>query len=283
MNKVIDSHHHLWNFSEAEYGWIDRDMIVLRQDFSPGMLRSELAASGIDGCVAVQARQSLEETDWLLTLANKSPFIKGVVGWLPLQSDSLEEEIASRLENRTGRRLVGVRHVVQDESDPRFILGKDFNRGVKLLENYGLVYDILVTEGQLPEVIEFVDRHPHQVFVLDHLAKPRIAAAVLEPWGKNMTELACRENLYCKISGMVTEADWKSWTLENLKPYLDKAFEVFGAGRLMFGSDWPVCLLASTYDEWYQTLAEYCSRLSSDEQEAVFSGNAEKIYRLDLP
>ena len=282
MSRVIDSHHHLWNFSEAEYDWIRRDMSVLRQDFTPEMLYSELAASGIDGCVAVQARQSLEETDRLLALAKDSPFIKGVIGWFPLQNDSVEKEIASRVEGGPDRHLVGVRHVVEDEPDPRFILGESFNRGVGLLENYGLVYDILVNEGQLPEVLEFVDRHPRQIFVLDHLAKPRIAAGELHPWEKNLKALAGRENVYCKISGLVTEADWHSWTPDDLKPYLDTAFEAFGARRLMFGSDWPVCLLASSYRKWYRTLAVYCAGLSSDEKEAVFSGNAEKIYRLGL-
>jgi L-fuconolactonase len=281
MSSIIDSHHHLWNYSEAEYGWISPEMSALRRDFTPQMLFPELTSVGIDGTVAVQARQTLAETDWLLSLAENSPFIKGVVGWFPLSDPALENEIDLRLRFSASVRLVGVRHVVQDEPDPLFILGDDFNRGVDILERYGLIYDILVAEHQLPAAMEFVDRHPNQFFVLDHAAKPRIAAEELEPWSANLSELARRGNVSCKVSGIVTEANWNSWTPESLKPYLDHIFEAFGPRRLMFGSDWPVCLLAAEYREWYQTVKSYCAGLSPDEQEWVFGRSAELMYGLE--
>ena len=212
---------------------------------------AELRDAGVDGSVVVQARQSVEETRWLLEVAAEDEAIRGVVGWLPLASAELP---ALLREFAGGGKLKGVRHVVQDEPDDDFILRDDFNRGVAALLDTGLVYDILIYERHLPQAAGFVERHPKQVCVLDHLAKPRIKERILEPWRENLSRLAEHDNVFCKLSGLVTEADWGAWTLDGLRPYLDAALEAFGAERLMAGSDWPVCLLASGYGQWWGAL-----------------------------
>ncbi len=274
---TIDSHHHFWKYSAAEYPWIGDSMAALRRDFLPEHLQAEIAAAGIDGVVSVQARQSVRETEWLLSLADANPFIKAVVGWVPLADAGVREAIAKFAANP---KLRAVRHVVQDEPDDRFILGADFNRGVSALREFGLVYDILIFERQLAASIEFVDRHPHQVFVLDHIAKPRIGDGAIEPWRANIRELATRENVFCKISGMVTEADWKTWREEQLRPYFDAVLEAFGPKRLMFGSDWPVCLAASGYARWVEAVRGFAAQLSVDEREWISGRTAAEAYGL---
>jgi L-fucono-1,5-lactonase len=278
MPERIDAHHHLWRYSKEEYDWIGPGMEAIARDFLPDGLESELEACGVSGSVVVQARQTLAETDWLLGLAEKSAWIRGVVGWAPM-ADRNFPEILERL--RTSRKLRGLRHIIQAEPDDEFILRKEFGAGIKALSGSGLVYDILIYERHLPAAIRFVDRHPNQVFVLDHLAKPRIKERVLEPWRTHLLELAKRENLYCKLSGMVTEADWTEWTASDLRPYVQTALEAFGPARLMFGSDWPVCLLASTYDRWYRTAEDLLCELSESEKKLVLGGVANKIYSLD--
>ncbi len=273
----IDSHHHFWKYSAEEYPWIGDSMAALRRDFLPEHLKAEIAAAGIDGVVSVQARQSVRETEWLLSLADVSPFIKAVVGWVPLALADVRDTLAVFAANPKFR---AVRHVVQDEPDDRFILGADFNRGVSALRDFGLVYDILIFERQLAPSIEFVDRHPQQVFVLDHIAKPRIKDGALDPWRANIRELARRQNVFCKISGMVTEADWKTWSEEQLRPYFDVVLEAFGPKRLMFGTDWPVCLAASSYARWMEVVRKFSSGLSSDEQEWIFGRTATQAYGL---
>ena len=273
----IDSHHHFWKYSAEEYPWISDSMAALRRDFLPAHLKAEIAAVGIDGVVSVQARQTIGETEWLLSLADGNDFIKGVVGWLPLADAGVREVIAKFAANP---KLRAVRHVVQDEPDDRFILGADFNRGVSMLEDFGLVYDILILERQLASSIEFVDRHPQQVFVLDHIAKPRIGDNAIEPWRANIRELARRPNVFCKVSGMVTEADWKTWSEEQLRPYFDVVIEAFGPRRLMFGTDWPVCLAASGYARWVEVVKEFAAGLSADEQEWLFGKTAVLAYGL---
>jgi len=273
----IDAHHHLWQYSQKEYGWIGPGMGAIARDFGPQDLLRELRACGIDGSLAVQARQSVEETDWLLALAERSQFIRGVVGWAPLAFADFPEV----LERWSGRsKLKGLRHIVQAEPDDEFILGKEFNRGISALARSGLVYDILIYERHLPAVIKFVDSHPNQLFVLDHLAKPRIKDRQLEPWRSCLSELAKRENVYCKLSGMVTEADWKNWTPDELRPYAEVALDAFGAGRLMFGSDWPVCLLGGGYEKWLATAQELLGNLSAAEKDLVLGGVAAKVYCL---
>ena len=206
----IDAHQHFWRYTPAEYGWIDDSMSALRRDFLPADLALELKAAKIDGAIAVQARQTVEETEWLLSLAAENEFLRGVVGWAPLVDPAVEETIA-RLAAHP--KLRALRHVVQDEPDDRYILRDDFNRGVDVAGRYGLAYDILIFERHLPQAIEFVDRHPDMVLIVDHVAKPRIREGLLEPWRTNIRELARRPNVYCKISGMVTEADWACWTV----------------------------------------------------------------------
>lgn len=273
----IDAHHHLWRYSPEEYGWIDESMRELGRDFLPGDLTAAMGSAKIDGTVAVQARQTLEETRWLLELADQTDAIRGVVGWAPIAAP----DFSMALEEFAGRpKLKGLRHVIQAEPDESFILREDFNRGLRTMRESGLVYDILIFERHLPRTIEFVDLHPDQVFVLDHIAKPRIREGAMEPWATKMRELAQRQNVFCKVSGLVTEADWKTWTPESLCPYLDVVTEAFGPQRLMAGSDWPVCLTACGYARWFDVLDRYFTAFSREEQDAIFGTNAARVYRL---
>jgi L-fuconolactonase len=274
---MIDAHHHLWKYDPVEYSWISDSMSVLRRDFLPADLKERMDANGVAGAVSVQARQSLEETEWLTAFAEQHDFIRGVVGWVPLCSP----DAMAYVERFAGRsKIKGFRHVVQDEPDDDFLLRDDFNAGIRALLPAGLVYDILIYERHLPQAIEFVDQHPNQIFVLDHIAKPRIRDRVFSPWRENLRELAKRENVYCKVSGVVTEDGWQRWTRQSIAPYMDCALEAFAARRLMFGSDWPVLELASDYGRWVSTVREWAGRLTADEQARVFSGTAIEAYRL---
>jgi L-fuconolactonase len=273
----IDSHHHFWQYTPEEYGWIDDGMAMLRRDFLPADLERELAAAGVDGVVSVQARQTLAETEWLLELAGRHGFIKGVVGWVGLAGP----DAGAVLERLAGNpKLKAVRHVVQGEPDDNFILRADFNRGVAELARFGLAYDILIFPRHLPPAIRFADLHPGQVLVLDHIAKPQIKAGVLEPWAAQIRELARRPNVYCKVSGMVTEADFRNWTEDQLRICFDIVLEAFGPRRLMFGSDWPVCLAACGYVRWHRLVSGWIGQLSNDEQNRVLGGTAMEAYRL---
>ena len=274
---IIDTHHHLWNYNPVEFDWIDDEMAAIRKSFLPADLQATLANTGVEGVVTVQARQSLEETNWLLKLASENDFIKGVVGWVPLADESIQQILE---EYKSSPWLKGVRHVVQGEPDPEFILGKDFNKGISLLKNYNLLYDILIFEHQLANTIRFVDQHPEQQFVVDHIAKPKIKKNELEPWAKNVKELAKRENVSCKISGMVTEADYKLWTEEQLNPYFETILEAFGSSRLLFGSDWPVCLVATNYSNWLELVKKTISNFSKEEQDFILYKNAQRIYNI---
>ncbi len=273
---VIDAHHHLWQYTAEEYSWIDDTMKRLRRDFGVSHLTETLKAAGVDGAIAVQARQTLEETRWLLKLANLEPKMLGVVGWVPLIDQRLEE-IMVELAGET--KLKGVRHVLQAEP-AEYMLTPDFGRGLNLLEHLGLRYDLLLHKGQLPAATELVARHPNLTFVLDHVAKPAIAAGELEPWAQNLRDLARHKNVFCKLSGMVTEATWDTWTPQDLQPYFDVALEAFTPDRLMYGSDWPVCLVASSYSRWINTVHSLIARLSDTERTAIMGGNAIKVYGL---
>jgi L-fuconolactonase len=274
----IDTHHHFWRYNTDEFGWIDDSMQRIRQDFLPSDLEQELRKVGIDGVVSVQARQSVEETNWLLLLAEEHDFIKGVVGWVPLA----DPNVRAYLEVLSGnKKLKAIRHVVQAEPDDAFLLRDDFNAGVAALAEFDLVYDILVFERHLSHVIKFVDRHPEQKFVLDHIAKPRIKENLINDWAAQMCQLGRRENVFCKVSGMVTEADYQSWSVEQLKPYWDMVLAAFGSRRLMFGSDWPVCLVACEYERWHNTVAELAKYLSADEQAKLFGETACEVYGLE--
>jgi L-fuconolactonase len=273
---VIDAHHHLWRYSSTEYQWIDDRMAALRRDFLPAELIDELANAGIDGAVTVQARQTIEETQWLLELAGRHKEILGVVGWAPITSPNFENSLEALAADH---KLVGLRHVVQAEPQG-FLDGADFNRGIRAMRETGLVYDLLVIEHQLAEAIRFVDRHPQQIFVLDHIAKPKIAAGEIEPWRTCMQELSKRTNVCCKVSGIVTEDSWSHWSIESLRPYLDTVVNAFGANRLLAGSDWPVCLVATGYTQWWQILRNYFADFSDDERADIFGATATRIYNL---
>lgn len=274
---AIDTHQHFWQYDPIEYDWIDESMKRIRRDFLPADLRTELPAARVAGAISVQARQTIAETDWLLSLAANNDFLLGVIGWLPLAAENVSE----LLDNYAAQpKFKGLRHVVQGEPDG-FLDQPDFNRGIRALTTRNLLYEILVLERQLPEAIRFVDRHPEQTFVLDHVAKPRIAQNLLEPWRTNLRHLAERENVCCKLSGMVTEADYHGWTPEQLRPYLDAALEAFGPQRLMFGSDWPVCLVATRYADWADLIRDFIAPLSLSEQASILEGNARQTYRLD--
>jgi L-fuconolactonase len=278
MSRRIDAHHHLWRYTAEEYGWIDDAMTQLRRDYTPSDLSDAMASAEIDGAIAVQARQHLAETHELISLAEKHAFIEGVVGWAPIAS----KDFAACLEGlRAYPQLRGLRHVVQSEPDDDFILGDDFNRGIAALLSSGLVYEILVYERHLPQTIKFVDDHPDQIFVLDHIAKPRVRERVLSPWRERIYELAQRDNVFCKISGLTTEADWRAWTEADLRPYLDTVFDAFGAERLMMGSDWPVCLLAIEYQQWFSMLDRYAAELTEHERERFRGGTAIQVYGLN--
>lgn len=261
-----------------EYDWIDDEMRSIRRDFLPADLLAEIAQGGIDGVISVQARQTLGETERLLQLARENDFIKGVVGWVPLIDKEAETHLA---EYAAEPKLRAVRHVLQGEPDERYMLREDFNAGIRALGLFGLVYDILIFERHLPQTIEFVDRHPNQVFVVDHIAKPRIKERLLEPWGRNLRELARRENVFCKLSGMVTEARYSTWSEDQLRPYFDTVLEAFGPARTMFGSDWPVCLVASGYTQWIETVQRMAAEFSLSEKLALFGGTAIAAYRLE--
>lgn len=274
---VIDTHHHYWKYNPVEYDWIDDEMASIRKDFLPETLAETLAQTDVTGVVSVQARQCLEETDWLLQMASENDFMKGIVGWVPLADPAIDGILEKYAANPW---LKAVRHVVQGEPDPEFILREDFNRGISKLKKHGLVYDILITENQLPNTIRFVEKHPDQQFVLDHIAKPKIRINELEDWRSNLMKLAKHENVACKISGMVTEANYKTWTEAQLQPYFDVVLEAFGPSRLLFGTDWPVCLVATTYQDWLGLVKKVISRYSVAEQEQILYKNAKTIYQL---
>lgn len=274
----IDAHQHFWNYSAAEYPWIGPGMERLARSYLPTDLAPLIAAEGIDGTVAVQARQSLEESRWLLELAAAHPLVKGVVGWVDLRSDRVGDELHALAANP---KFVGVRHVVQDEPDPRFLLGEEFGRGLRQLHQHGLTYDLLLFPQQLSAATELVGTLPEQPFVVDHLAKPRIAVGGLAEWSRDIRAIARHANVYCKVSGMVTEAAWRGWKQADFTPYLDTVLEAFGLERLMVGSDWPVCLLAGEYADVVEIPHAYFSRLSASEQAMIHGGTAARFYGLE--
>ena len=275
----IDSHQHFWRYDTARDAWITDSMAVLKRDFLPEHLAAELAANGFDASIAVQADQSENETMFLLDLAEKNERVAGVVGWVDLLSPRLAEnlEYFSHFS-----KLRGFRHIAQAEPDDRFLVREDFLKAVAQLRPFGFTYDILIYPKQLPAAIELAARLPEQRFVIDHLAKPQIKAGKTAPWAAQMREIAQNRNVFCKISGLVTEADWKHWKPDDFKPYLDVVFDAFAADRLMFGSDWPVCLLAATYRQVNQLMEEYVKGYSEADKEKFFGGNAARFYELNM-
>jgi L-fuconolactonase len=277
MNNRIDSHQHFWKFDPVRDSWIDDSMLKIQKDFLPENLLPLLTENQFSGCVAVEAHQSEEQTNFLLDLASKNDFIKGVVGWV----DLLDKNVAERLHHfSVNEKLKGFRHVVQAEADD-FMLRNDFRNGIAALKQYNFTYDILIFHRQLPAAIDLVNSFPDQAFVIDHIAKPDIKSGNIASWKKDIIEIAKAENVMCKISGMVTEADWTHWQAADLKPYLDVIFENFSATNLMFGSDWPVCNLAADYSKVVKTLEDYILQLSSQDQNQIWYENAKLFYKLD--
>lgn len=271
----IDSHQHFWKFDPVRDAWITSEMAVLRRDFLPEDLQPELPANDVDATIAVQADQSEAETEFLLALAARHKFIAGVVGWVDLRARNLEERLAYWSERG---RVVGFRHIAQAEPDDGFLASRDFAAGVARLRQFGFTYDLLVYPRQLPAAIELASRLAGQPFVLDHIAKPPIRSGDQGRWCDHVRELAQNPNVYCKLSGIVTEADWKQWTPDHCKPYLDVVFEAFGPDRLMFGSDWPVCLLAANYRSVVALIADYVAAREPSAAERIFGGNALRFY-----
>lgn len=272
---TIDSHQHFWTFDPIRDSWITDDMSVIQRNFYPEDLQPTLQQNGIDACVAVQADQSLGETRFLLDLAAKNDFVKAVVGWIDLQDDAIDEQLS---EWKSEKKLVGFRHVLQAELDTEYMLRPSFLRGISKLKNHEFTYDILIFPKHLATAQKFVAQFPDQPFVIDHIAKPYIKAGLIDEWKRDIKSLAKFENLQCKVSGIITEADWKSWTYEQIKPFLDVVFEAFRTNRIMFGSDWPVCLVAGDYSQVKGIIETYIKGFSVSEKCKVFGENAAKFY-----
>lgn len=274
---IIDAHQHFWKYEIEKHAWIDDSMSAIQRDFLPTDLTKVYAENGIDGCMAVQADQTLAETDFLLELSKKNDFIKGVVGWVDLRDENVDRTLEKYASDT---KLKGWRHIVQGEEDHNFLLRPDFLRGVSYLEKYNYTYDILVFPHQLGAVLEFVQRFPHQKFVIDHIAKPYIKDGFYEGWAVMMEAIARHSNVSCKISGMITEADYDSWSAQQLQPYLDHVLKIFGSDRLLFGSDWPVCLVAGTYAEVKKTVTDFIAPLNETDQRKIMGENAMEFYQL---
>ncbi len=275
--KIIDSHQHFWVYDPHLYDWIDDSMEVLKRDFLPHDLKLIFKQNNVDGCIAVQARTDSQEIDFLLQISNEHQFVKGVVGWLDFQHKNFEEKLEF-YSSQTN--LKGLRHVVQAEPIG-FLDDKKFRSGLALLEEHAMVYDILIFPPQLEESIRLVRDFPNQIFVLDHIAKPYIKSGEIKKWEKDIKTLAQYDNVYCKLSGLVTEANWNHWTINDLRPYLDVIIRNFGTHRLLYGSDWPVCLLAATYHEVLEIPRKFLAKFTLNEKSAIFGLNASKIYHLD--
>lgn len=274
---IIDSHQHFWQYDSVKHNWIDDEMAVIRRDFTPSDLAAVFKENGIDGCVAVQADQTETETAFLINLAHTYDFIKGIVGWVDLRNAAIESVLE---QYSTEKKIKGFRHVVQGEADHNFVLRPAFLHGISVLEKFDYTYDILIFPHQLGAALEFVRRFPNQKFVIDHLAKPYIKDGFFDGWASQMKAIAKHENVLCKISGMITEADYNAWNKAQLKPYIDLVFDAFGTNRLMYGSDWPVCLVAGSYKQVKDIVLDYIADLSSEEQKNIMGHNAVQFYNL---
>ena len=275
----IDAHQHLWRYLPPGPAWMADGMEVLRQDFLTNDLRAVTIEAGVTGTIVVETERTIADTEWLSQVAASDDLFRGVIGWAPLTGSA----VASQLECIASLpKMKAIRHPIHDELDDQFVLRDDFNQGISALKQFDLAYDILIFEKHLPQTIQFVDRHPNQVFILDHIAKPRIRDGMLSPWKENIRELARRSNVYCKISGMVTEADWNIWSDAHLYPYMEIVLEAFTSKRTMFGSDWPVVTLASSYRRWIDTVLDVIAQLSTTEKERILSETAIEAYRLEV-
>jgi L-fuconolactonase len=280
---TVDSHHHFWDPARADYPWMTDELAPIRRAYGPDDLRPLLAAAGVDRSILVQTRSSSAETAEFLAIAASEPFVAGVVGWLDLTGPDPAEEIAALRALPGGDRLVGIRHQVHDEPDPEWLARSDVRHGIRAVTDAGLVYDLLVRSRELPAALDVARSGPDGRFVVDHIAKPAIASGEIEPWASLVRPFRELENVACKISGMVTEASWASWQTRDLRPYVDLVLETFGPRRVLFGSDWPVCLLAASYERVVATARELLEALSGSERDAAFGTNAIEVYRLAAP
>jgi len=277
---IVDAHHHFWDPATADYPWLTDDLATIRRAFGPADLEPDLLAAGVDATVLVQTRSSLEETVDFLAVAGETPFVRGVVGWVDLTQPGVGDTIAELRERPGGGHVVGIRHQAHDEPDPEWLTRDDVVRGIAAVGRGGLVYDLLVRPRELLAAFELAQGLPDVRFVIDHIAKPPIAAGALEPWASLIAPFRDLDHVACKLSGMVTEADWASWTPAELRPYVDRVLETFGPDRLLFGSDWPVCLLGASYGQVFDTTRTLLHDLDRDELAAVFGGTAARVYRL---
>ncbi|MFI5187797.1 MAG: amidohydrolase family protein [Chitinophagales bacterium] len=274
----IDAHQHFWKFDPFRDDWITDEMAVIKKDFLPQNLWPLLQQNNLDGSVLVQSDQSEKENEFLLENAAEYDFIKGVVGWIDLQAKNVEERLTYY---SSFKKIKGFRHVLQAERDRALMLKPSFKNGISKLKKFGFTYDILIFADQLKYIPEFVAAFPDQKFIIDHIAKPQIKYSKIEEWEKDMIKVAKQENVYCKLSGMVTEANWKKWKIEDFNPYIDVVVEAFGIQRILYGSDWPVCLVAATYKKMLNIVQNYFSSFSKNEQELFFGGNAVRFYNLE--
>jgi L-fuconolactonase len=277
---IVDAHHHIWDPSRADYPWLTDELAVIRRPFTPADLEPLLDAAGVDATVLIQTHASLDETREFLATAAATPFIRGVVGWVDLTDPGVADVLAELHDGPGGDRLVGIRHQVHDEPDPDWLLRDDVTRGIRAVGAASLVYDLLVRPRELPAALTLARRLPETRFVIDHLAKPPIRDGELEPWADLIRPFGEIDNAWCKVSGMVTEADWDGWQPDDLTPYVRHVLEVFGPQRLMFGSDWPVCLLAASYQQAFDAARATLGGLGHDEIAAVFGTSATEVYRL---
>ena len=275
--KIIDAHQHFWKYNSEDFEWITDDMSVIRKDFLPGELQSIYQKNNVEGCVAVQVNQTEQENNFFLAFADKFDFIKGIVGWVDLMADDIGDKLAYWSQHK---KLKGIRHILQGENDRALMLQPSFKNGISLLRKFDLTYDILIYPDQLVYALALVALFPDQKFVIDHLAKPYIKSGGIKQWTTDIEKFKMLDNVYCKVSGMVTEADWKNYSSETFKPYLDVVAQTFGTERMMFGSDWPVCLVAATYDAVLQIAIDYFSSFSPGEKNNIFHNNAVKFYNL---
>lgn len=275
--KIIDSHQHFWKYNAKDFAWITDEMSAIRKDFLPGELQSIYKENNIEGCVAVQVNQTEEENDLFLNLANEFDFINGVVGWVDLMSDDIEGKLAYWNQHK---KIKGFRYILQGEKDRALMLTPAFKNGISCLSKYNFTYDILIYPDQLVYALALAARFPNQKFVIDHLAKPYIKSGGIQQWKQDISSFKMLENVYCKVSGMVTEADWNNHSIQIFKPYLDVVAETFGTGRIMFGSDWPVCLVAASYEKVLQIVKDYFFAFSPDEKNNIFYNNAVEFYAL---
>ena len=278
---TVDAHHHFWDPATRDYPWMTDELAAIRGRFGPEDLAPLVEHAGIERTILVQTTSSLDETREFLATAAATPFIAGVVGWVDLTNAAVRNTIAEVTAGEGGSQLVGIRHQVHDEPDPAWLVRPDVNRGIAAVGAAGLVYDLLVRPRELPAALETARAHPDVAFVIDHLAKPAIRSGEIEPWLSLMRPFGELDNVACKVSGLVTEADWQSWQVTDLQPFVDAAIEIFGPDRLMFGSDWPVCLLAATYDGVLEAARSTTASLSPGERDQVFGETARRVYGLD--